>query len=313
MDPKTILVTGGAGFIGSHIVDRYVEMGHRVVIVDDLSTGKLQYVNKAARFYHLSIGDAAVEEVFQRERPQVVNHHAAQASVSVSVQRPVHDAEVNVLGTLHLIECAHRYGVEKFIFASTGGAIYGEPQHLPCEEDDPAQPLSPYGLSKHCGELYLDLYRRLYGLRSTVLRYGNVYGPRQDPHGEAGVIAIFAQQMISGKQPTIFGDGDQERDFVYVGDVVEANALALDRGAGRVYNIGTGKPTSVNRIFQLLKGIIQYPWRPAYAPPRPGEVYRIYLDPSRARRELGWEPRVELEEGLRLTVEHMAQALKPSA
>lgn len=312
MEQKTIVVTGGAGFIGSHLVDRLVELGHRVAIVDDLSAGKLQRVNKAARFHHVSITDDALDEVFQRERPQVVYHLAAQASVSVSVQKPIHDANVNVLGTLRLADCARRYGVEKFIFASTGGAIYGEPKHLPCTENDPVAPLSPYGMSKYCAEQYLELYRRLHDLRYTILRYGNVYGPRQDPHGEAGVVAIFAQLMLNGKQPTIFGDGNQERDFVYVGDVVEANIRALEAGDNRAYNIGSGKPVSVNRIFQLLKDIVQYTWRPAYAAPRPGDVYRIYLDPSRAKQELGWEATTPLEEGLRQTVEHLAQGLHPS-
>ncbi len=309
---RKILVTGGAGFIGSNIVDRLVELGHKVVIVDDLSTGHLRNLNRAATFYHTSITSPGVEEVLQREEPEIVIHHAAQVNVRESVKDPAKDAETNILGSVRLIENARLQGVEKFIYASSGGAVYGDPQYLPCDEEHPVRPISPYGLSKHVTEQYLELYRRLYQMDYTILRYGNVYGPRQDPKGEAGVVAIFIQAMLEGKQPSIFGTGEQERDFVYVGDVVEANVLALEKGSGRVYNIGTGVGTSVNRIFDLLKGILKFPWRPVYHPAKPGEVFKIHLDISRAKNELGWQPKTSLEEGLEMTVEHMKKSLKTS-
>ncbi|MFQ5860741.1 MAG: SDR family oxidoreductase [Dehalococcoidia bacterium] len=313
MTAQTVLVTGGAGFIGSHLVDRLVELGHHVVVIDDLSSGRLQNLNKAPHFYHMSICDPDMEEAFQRERPQVVFHLAAQVSVPASVTAPLKDVETNVLGTLGLLENARRCEVEKVIYSSTGGAIYGEPQRLPCDESHPVAPLSPYGLSKYSGEQYLDLYRRLYQMSSTVLRYGNVYGPRQDPHGEAGVVAIFSQAMLQKKQPVIFGTGEQERDFVYVADVVEANILAMEAGDGQVYNIGTGVGTSVNHLFSLLKEVLRYPWKAASGPPRVGDVDKVYLDASKARQELGWEPKVPLAEGLQMTVEHLQAQLATSA
>ena len=313
MAQKTILVTGGAGFIGSHLVDRFVVLGHKVHVVDDLSAGKHERLNKGATFHHLSINAPALADVFQREHPNVVVHLAAQASVVASTRQPDHDADINVIGTIRLLEYAKASGVERFIYSSTGGALYGDPKKLPCEETDPIAPLSPYGMSKYCSELYIDLFRRLHKLNAVVLRYGNVYGPRQDPHGEAGVVAIFGRLMLSGKQPTIFGDGKQERDFVYVGDIVDANVRALDAGDGRVYNIGSGQPTSVNRIFQALKGIIQFKGEAAYAPARSGEVFRIYLTPSRAQKELGWKAKTSLDDGLRRTVEHIAEGMKASA
>jgi UDP-glucose 4-epimerase len=251
-----------------------------------------------------------VDEVFQRERPNLVFHLAAQVSVIQSTRDPVGDAQTNLLGTLHLLEAARRYGIEKFIFSSTGGALYGEPETNPCSEEHPIVLLSPYGMSKHQAEQYLDLYHRLYRLNYTTLRYGNVYGPRQDPHGEAGVVAIFAQAMLEGMQTQIFGDGGQERDFIYVDDVVEANICATTRGDGQAINISTGEGTSVNRIFQALRDITGYQGAPVYRPPRLGEVYRISLDWGKAGRELGWAPQVGLEEGLRRTVEYFRKAAK---
>ena len=300
----TVFVTGGAGFIGSHLVDRLVELGHKVVVIDDLSTGKLQHLNKSAAFHHMSITSPHLQEVLEREKPQIIMHHSAQVSVSHSVRDPVKDAEINILGTLRLIEAANESGVEKFIFASTGGAVYGDPEVIPCPEDHPSLPLSPYGLSKLVSEQYLDLYYRLHRLNFTCLRYSNVYGPRQDPFGEAGVIAIFTRAMLEGKQPRMYGTGEQERDFVYVEDVVEANLLAMERGDGGTYNIGTGVGTSVNRIFELLAGILKYRWKPLHAPARPGDVFKITLDVSKAARELQWTPRVPLEDGLHRTVEY---------
>ena len=312
MNPKKILVTGGAGFIASHIVDRYLSLGHKVVIVDDLSTGRLQNLNKGATFYHTSITKPGLEEIFEREQPEIVNHHAAQISVGRSVKDPAHDAEVNIQGTVRLVELSRSHGVEKFVFASSGGAIYGEPQYVPCDEAHPITPLSPYALSKHVGEEYLAMYHKIYRLEYVILRYGNVYGPRQDPHGEAGVVSIFTQAMLEGKQPKIFGTGDQERDFVFVEDVVEANVCALERGQGG-YNVGTGRGTSVNEVFRNLGDITKYKWGPVYGPSRPGEVFKISLDYSRVQKEFAWEPRVALEDGLAQTVEYFRKLAKTPA
>ena len=312
MKAKTVLVTGGAGFIGSHLVDRLVSQGVRVVVIDDLSTGRLQNINKGATFYHSSITHAGLEEIFSREQPSIVIHHAAQISVSQSVKDPVKDAEINIQGTLRLVEFSRRYGVQKFIFSSSGGTVYGEPRYLPCDEQHPVNPLSPYGLSKYVAEEYLALYYHTFRLNYVTLRYGNVFGPRQDPHGEAGVVAIFTMAMLEGKQPRIFGTGEQERDFIYVDDVVDANILAMEDGQGE-YNIGTGQGTSVNRIFELLKGIIKYRWSPVYGPARPGEVLKISLDSSKLQKELGWTPVVSLEDGMTRTVEHFRKLAKSPA
>ncbi|MCI0780275.1 MAG: SDR family oxidoreductase [Chloroflexi bacterium] len=309
-EAKTALVTGGAGFIGSHLVDRLVSQGFRVVVIDNLSTGKLKNLNPAATFHHVDITNKSVVEVFQREQPDLVFHLAAQASVSASTKDPIQDSDINVMGTLRLLEAARRCGIEKFIYSSTGGALYGEPQYTPCDENHPIVPLSPYALSKYVGELYLQLYHRLYLLNYTTLRYGNVYGPRQEPHGEAGVVAIFTQAMLEGKQPQIFGDGNQERDFVYIDDVVEANLAAIERGDADAFNIGTGEKTSVNRIFESIQSIIKYRWGPEHGPARPGEVYQISLDGSKAARELGWTPKATLEEGLGQTVEYFRENVK---
>jgi UDP-glucose 4-epimerase len=305
---KTILVTGGAGFIGSHLVDRLLSLGHKVVVVDDLSTGTLGNLNRAATFYHTSITQPGLEEVFERERPDIVNHHAAQVSVIQSIRDPLKDAEVNIQGTLHLLSLSLRYGVRRFMFSSSGGSVYGDPRYIPCREDHPVNPLSPYALSKLVAEEYLQLYQRLHGLNHVILRYANVYGPRQDPQGEAGVVAIFIKAMLEGKQPTIFGSGEQERDFTFVDEVVDANVLALEEGTG-AYNIGTAQGTSVNTIFELLRGITKYRGSPLKAPARAGEVFKISLDASRARKELGWAPAVTLEEGLERTVEHFRAGL----
>lgn len=308
-DAKTALVTGGAGFIGSHLVDRLLDLEYRVVIVDNLSTGKLKNLNPAATFHHSDITHPSVNDVFQREQPDLVFHLAAQTSVSNSTREPVNDCDINVLGTLRMLEASRRLGVDKFIYSSTGGALYGDPEVDPCPDDHPVIPLAPYGMSKYLGEQYMEFYRRIYRLNYASLRYGNVYGPRQDPHGEAGVVAIFAQAMIEGKQPEIFGDGEQERDFVCVDDVVAANILAIDRGDGMAMNIGTGQRTSINRIFELLKSIIGYRWGPLHGPSRLGDVYQISLESARAAQELGWEACVDLEDGLRKTVEYFRQTV----
>lgn len=309
-DPEKVLVTGGAGFIGSHLVDKLVELGHKVAVVDNLSSGRLPNVNKAATFYHVDIATPAIDDVFQRERPQVIFHHAAQASVQRSVEDPVRDTEINVLGSLRLMDNIRRHNTGKFVFASTGGAMYGDPEYLPCDETHPVGPVSPYGLAKYVVEQYLDLFRKTWELDYTVLRYANVYGPRQDPEGEAGVVAIFSRLMLLGERPTIYGTGEQERDFVYVSDVVDANLLAMKGQPGSVYNVGTGVGTSVNRLFQLLKETLNYRWKPRYEPARPGEVFKISLDNSQARQELDWAPQVSLEEGLGLTLEYFRRTVR---
>jgi len=299
-----VLVTGGAGFIGSHVVDGLIALGHQVVVVDNLSTGYPENLNPGARFYQLDIRSRELLRVFERERPDIVNHHGAQMSVRVSMQDPLLDAQVNVLGSLNVIEACKAYGVSKLIYISTGGAVYGEPQYLPCDEAHPVNPLCQYGATKHMAEHYLFIYRKLYGLNYTVLRYPNVYGPRQDPFGEAGVVAIFTQQMLGGQPVIINGSGAQERDFVYISDVVRANLLALRSGDGEIINIGWGKGTSVNRIFQTLKAITSYAINPVYAPAIPGEVFKICLDPSKAKQLLDWQPCVTLKAGLASTVEY---------
>lgn len=310
-EARKALVTGGAGFIGSHLVNRLLELGHKVVVADNLSSGRLKNLNTAATFSHIDIASPAINDLFDRERPDIIFHHAAQASVMASFRDPTRDAEVNILGSLRLMDNALSHGVEKFVFASTGGAIYGDPEYTPCDEEHPIRPLSPYGLSKYTVERYLEMFHRVSELNYTVLRYANVYGPRQDPHGEAGVIAIFTKLMLEGERPKIYGTGEQERDFVYVSDVVEANILALEASPGSVYNIGTGIGTSVNSIFNLLKEELGYRWKPDYQPERPGEVFKIALDSTRAREELGWSPRVSLKEGLKLTLDYYRQAVRP--
>ncbi|MEW5761885.1 MAG: NAD-dependent epimerase/dehydratase family protein [Bacillota bacterium] len=309
-----ILVTGGAGFIGSHVVDALLAAGHEVTVVDNLSAGKRENLNPAARFYHMDICAPELAEVFRAGKFDVVNHHAAQIDVRRSVAAPGEDARVNIQGLLNVLENCLRYGVRGVIFASSGGVVYGEPQELPVAEDYPKGPLSPYGVSKLTSEYYLYCFARVRGLPYVALRYANVYGPRQDPAGEAGVVAIFGHRMLAGETPVIYGDGEQLRDYVYVGDVVRANLLALekiDRDGepasldDRAYNIGTGRGTSVNELFRLLAGITGYAGKPAYAPERPGELKRIFLDAAKARRELGWAPQVSLPEGLARTLEEM--------
>ena len=300
-----VLVTGGAGFIASHVVDAYVKEGFEVVVVDDLSTGRLSNLNPEVTFYKLDIRSPQLAEVFKKEKPDYINHHAAQMDVRRSVLDPLFDANVNILGSINLIECAKKFKVKRFIYISTGGAVFGEPEYLPCDENHPINPICQYGISKHTVEHYLFLYHQNYGLDYVVIRYPNVYGPRQDPCGEAGVVAIFTRAMLRGEQVTINGDGEQARDFVYVKDCARANVLALKtNNINTIYNIGCGQGTTVNEIFTLLKEITGYPRDPMYGPAKIGETRRIYLSAGKARRELGWIPIVDLEEGLKQTVEY---------
>ena len=304
-----ILVTGGAGFIGSQVADRFVALGHDVAVLDNLATGFRAFVPPSARFYPIDLTDAAgVERCFAEFRPEVVDHHAAQIDVRKSVSDPVFDARVNIVGGIELLLACSRHGVRKFIYASTGGAVYGEGRSLPASEAHPVNPEAPYGASKHALEHYLYLWKLLHGLDYTVLRYPNVFGPRQNPHGEAGVNAIFIGLMLQGKCPRIFGTGEQLRDYLYVGDVVEANQAALTAGSGEMVNLGTGVGTSVNQIFRELQAILSFAGEPIYEAARPGEVQRIYLDATRARQVLGWQPRVPFREGLERTVEWTRQA-----
>ena len=305
-----VLVTGGAGFIGSHIVDALIEQGHEVTIVDNLSTGFAENVNPQARFYRMSIYEPNLADVFEQEKPEVVNHQAAQMAIQRSVSDPVFDAEENILGSLNVILNCIRFGVRRMIYASSGGAVYGEPVHLPVKEEHPVNPVSQYGVSKHAVEHYLYLYDTQYGLDYVVLRYPNVYGPRQNPEGEAGVVAIFARQMLRGETPTIFGRGDKTRDYTFVEDVVRANLLTMEKGKG-IYNVGTGVETSDQEMFDMLAALLGYKGTPNYASVRRGEIHRIYLDFSRARQELGWQPRLSLKDGLLKSVDYYRRRFAP--
>ena len=313
-----ILVTGAAGFIGSHVADAYVEAGHEVVILDDFSRGRRANLNSKCRCYSCDIRDRkAIEGVFSAEKPAVVNHHAAQMDVRRGVREPLYDAEVNILGGINLMEASVVHGAKRFIYAGTAGAGYGEPDRLPVPEDYPINPITPYGISKHTVEHYLFTFRVLYGLDYVVLRYGNVYGPRQSSQGEAGVFAIFSEQMLAGAQPVIYGDGTKVRDYVYISDVAAANVAALDRGAGEIFNISGGVQTTDQEVFDLVCGLLDKSVRPDYASRRPGEIDRICLDVSKAERLLGWNPQVSLLEGARRTVayfkEHAANESRSAA
>lgn len=297
-----VLVTGGAGFIGSHIVEAYIAAGHSVAVVDDLSAGKREYVPGGATFYEMDIRDPQLGDVFAAERPDVVNHQAAQVSVPRSIADPVENTSVNVAGLVNVLEHARRHSVRKVIFASSC-AVYGDPDALPIREEDPVSPLSPYGQSKWTGEHYLQLYRQMYGLSFAALRYSNVYGPRQDPFGEAGVITIFVEKMLAGLPVTIFDDGEQTRDFIYVGDVARANLHALNRSDNGIYNISTGQAVTINQLFRALNRQIEYRRDPQYGPPRPGDIRHSVLKPARAAVDLDWHPTTPLEEGLARTIE----------
>lgn len=303
-----ILVTGGAGFIASHVSDRLLALGQRVAIVDNLSTGKRENLPAEAEFYEIDMRDKTLEKVFEEEKPQVVIHHAAHANVTESVKNPGYDASVNVGGSINLLECCVKNAVEKFVYASTGGALYGEACYIPADEAHPIDPVSPYGVSKHAVEQYLYAYRQNHGLEYVVLRYPNVYGPRQDPHGEAGVVAIFTLQLLTGETPTIFGDGSKTRDYCYVSDIVDANVLALSNEVTGTYNLGRGIEVSDLEVFESVREAVGSEVEPDFAPVRPGEVEHIALDSSKAERELGWKWRVDLIEGIAEAVRFYREA-----
>ena len=299
-----IMVTGGAGFIGSHIVNAYINSGHDVVIIDDLSSGEMRFVNPKANFYQLNIHSPDVKKILEKEKIAAINHHAAQISVSESVSDPLFDANSNIIGTLHLLQNAVSLQIEKFIFASTGGAMYGEQTTFPASEEHPCHPLSPYGISKLCAEHYINYFRTQHGLNTTVLRYSNVYGPHQNPHGEAGVVAIFCQRLMEGLPPVICGDGEQTRDFISVKDVAQANIIALESKCTGTFNVGTGKETSVNFLTKELLKVSEVTTSAKYSPPRNGEQRRSSIDSKKLLESFGWKPCISLEEGLFETINY---------
>lgn len=300
-----VLITGGAGFIGSHVVDGYLAEGLEVAVVDDLSRGSGENLSTKASFYQADIRDrSALETIFDKVQPDLINHHAAQIDVRRAVREPLFDAECNIFGSIHLLQLAVQHKVRRIIYASTGGAIYGEPEVLPANEETPVLPITPYGISKHTAEHYLFLFKVLYGLPYVVLRYGNVYGPRQSSKGEAGVVAIFCEQMLQKITPTIFGDGTKTRDYVDVSDVVRANVKALTLGDGEIFNISSGERTTDFEIFAAVREALGIPpFDPVYSPKRPGEVDHIGLDVSKAREKLDWCPQMELRAGIKRTAE----------
>lgn len=301
-----IIVTGGAGFIGSHVVDAYIRAGHRVAIIDNLTTGFRRNINPRAKFYKADVCDTKqIARIFSLEKPEVVNHHAALISVIESVRSPLLTLNVNVLGTANILQAFGKSGRGKnkrFIYASSGGAIYGDPKKLPADEKTAPLPLSPYAVSKLMAEEFETFCGRTQKFSYVILRYANVYGPRQNPEGEGGVVAIFAGLMRRGKQPIIFGDGTKTRDYVYVGDVAQANILSLKKGVGGIFNIGLGAAISDQKIFDAVAKYMNFMESPVYGPFREGEVYHIRLNAARAKKILGWRPKIELEEGIRRTI-----------
>lgn len=298
-----ILVSGGAGFIGSHIVDALISKKHRVAVVDNLSTGLINNVNPKAKFYRLDIANRKIKEIFSQIKPEIVIHKAAQMNVRKSVADPLFDAKTNILGTINILENCKKYKVKKVVYASSGGVVYGDTQVIPTPESYPLKPTCPLGITKLVGEYYLSFYHQVWGVPFVALRYSNVYGPRQNPFGEGGVVAIFIQKLISGEKPTINGDGEQTRDFVYVDDVVTANVLAMEKDVVGIFNIGTGKETSVNEIWRLVKEITKSSLAPLHGPPKAGEQRRSALDFRKAERILSWKPKIKLKEGILKTID----------
>lgn len=299
-----ILVTGGAGFVGSHLVDAYLAAGHEVVAVDDMFTGRRENINSECEFHDMDIRDPSLEGLFQSHQFELVSHQAALGNVRASMIDPMSFADVNVRGGVNVLECCRKYGVRKIVYSSTGGCVYGEPRYLPADEAHPLQPRDPYGASKASYELYLPVYLINYGLNYTILRYPNVYGPRQDPFGEAGVVAIFIGQMLRELQPIINGDGEQLRDYVHVSDVISANLTVFDKGDNDIFNIGWGQGISVNQIFHSLNAILGSQARELHGPPKLGEIRQTYLNSAKATKVLGWKPKVSLQEGLQSTADH---------
>lgn len=299
-----ILVTGGAGFIGSNIADVYVEKGHNVIIIDDMSTGVKEYINPKAAFYEMDICDEKISGIFEKHKIDVINHHAAQIDLRKSVENPKFDIQVNISGSVNLLQNAIEHGVKKFIFASTGGAIYGEHDYFPADENHPTRPYAPYGINKLTVEKYLFYYNHVYGLDYVVLRYANVYGPRQNPLGECGVIAIFTDKILKGDEPLINGDGEQTRDYVYVSDVVKANVLALSAKQPAIYNIGTSRETDVNYIFDRINDFAGTNFTEKHGPAKKGEQRRSVLSFEKINNELGWTPEMDIETGLKATTEY---------
>ena len=298
-----ILITGGAGFIGSHLIDKLIKKNHKVIVIDDLSTGKKEYLNPKGKFYKIDICSPKISQIFKKEKPEIVFHYAAQINVRKSVAEPIEDAKINILGSLNILENCKKYKVKKIIFASTGGAIYGEADVIPTPETYPVFPLSPYGVAKLTIEKYLNYYFKVFGLSFAALRLANVYGSRQNSKGEAGVVAIFCDKMLSGKQPIINGNGKQNRDFIYIEDVVTAAILAMKRNKIGIFNIGTAKKTDVNTIFRKLKKLTASNCKEIHNAAKPGEQKRSCLDYAKAKKELGWQTKYSLEKGLKETVE----------
>lgn len=293
-----ILVTGGAGFIGSHIVNTYIEAGHCVTVIDNLSSGKLEYLNSKAKFFEMDVLDPQVSEVLKNENINAINHHAAQVSVSNSLADPIFDANSNIIGTLQLLQSAVSLGVVKFIFASSGGAIYGEQINFPAGDDHPCQPLNPYGISKLAAENYLSFFNKHFGLSTTTLRYSNVFGPHQNPHGEAGVVATFCERLVRDQSPVIYGDGKQTRDFISVSDIAQANLIALDSTCTGTFNVATGKETSINSLTETLLRVSGKKVSAEYGPARQGEQKRSVIGYKMFHESFGWQPEVSLEQGL---------------
>lgn len=305
-----ILVTGGAGFIASHITDALISEGHQVTIIDDLSSGFKKNINPKAKFAKVNICDKNLSQIFEKGEFEVINHHAAQMDVRRSVKNPEYDATTNILGTINLLQNCIKYGVKKFMFASTGGAVYGEQEYFPADEKHPTQPRSPYGISKLAVEKYLHFYNTEYGLKYSILRYANIYGPRQNPFGEAGVVAIFSTKLLKGDQPIINGEGVQTRDYVFVGDVVKANLLVLDDEANDIYNIGTGIETDVNQLFHFLNSITEANAEEKHGLTAPGEQMRSVITSDKLFDKFGWRTETKIKDGLKATVDHFRNELK---
>lgn len=305
-----VLVTGGAGFIGSSIVDSLIEKKHSIVVLDNLSSGKKENINKQAKFYKADICDREkVISIFRQEKPQIIIHNAAQIDVRKSVEDPIFDLNVNIVGSINVLDACIQVKSKKIIFASSGGTIYGECKSIAPKETSTPCPLSPYGIAKNSVENYIKFYSQVYGLEYTLLRYGNVFGPRQDPHGEAGVVAIFAQRMLNNQEVMVFGDGKQTRDYIFVSDVVDANIKSLIKGKNEVVNIGTAKTTSVNKLVQVMSKLSGYKKKILRKPKRDGELFKSFLNISKAKKILVWAPKISLEKGIKITMDYFKESL----